>query len=167
MKGVAAALAALTFAGAVQASVGSGGATVVLPKGWQALAQSTPPPGMRVEEPVTRIVVASASIYFGKGCNDLDYAFSAAAVALVVVEWVRPTPGARFAPRPRHFTPTTLPVLKPPAIECFDGPGGSVQFADHGRRFAAYILLGRHAPPRLAERARAVLDTLKVTKPGS
>lgn len=167
MKGVVAALAALAVVGAAPVSVGSGGVTVVLPKGWHALPQSVPPPGMRVDEPVTRIVVASAPIDFGKGCNDLDYAFSSAAVALVVVEWVRPTPGARFAPRPRRFMPTTLPVLKPSAIECFDGPGGGVQFADHGRRFAAYILLGRRAPPRLAERARAVLDTLKVTRPGS
>lgn len=167
MKAVAAALAALAVVGAAPASVGSGGVTVVLPKGWHALPQSVPPPGMRVGDPLTRIVVASAPIDFGKGCNDVDYAFSSTAVALVVLEWVRPTPGARFAPRPRRFTSRVFPVLKPPAIECFDGPGGSVQFADHGRRFAAFILLGRHAPPSLAERARAVLDTLSVKRPGS
>ena len=64
--------------------------------------------------------------------------------------------------RPRHFTAANLPIQKPPAIECFDGPGGSIQFAEHGRSFAAYVLLGRKAPARLAARARAVLDTLRV-----
>jgi len=53
-------------------------------------------------------------------------------------------------------------MRRPPAIEGFDGPGGSIQFAERGRSFAAYVLLGRKAPTRLAARARAVLDTLRV-----
>jgi len=81
----------------------------------------------------------------------------------VIVEWRgRANPGANFAPRPRRFTAKTLPLQPPPAIECFNGPGGSVQFTDHGRTFGAYILLGLRAPARLADRARTVLETLRV-----
>ena len=144
-------------------AAGSAGVTVVLPKGWHELRLAVPPPGMKVGDPVTRIAVASAPIDFGpRGCNDVDYAFSNTAVAIVVLEWVRRTPGVRWAPRPHRFTAKTLPIMRPPAIECFDGPGGSVQFQDHGRRFAAFVLLGRKAPPGLARRARGVLDTLRV-----
>jgi hypothetical protein len=112
---------------------------------------------------VTRIVAASGAFDLTKtGCNVATYRFPSTTVGIVVVEWVRRKPGARFPPRPRRFTSRTLPVLPPPAIECFGGPGGSVEFADRGRRFAAYVLLGRHAPRRLILRARAVLDTLRV-----
>jgi hypothetical protein len=37
-----------------------------------------------------------------------------------------------------------------------------VQFAEGGRTFGAYVLLGREAPEGLADEARAVLDTLIV-----
>jgi hypothetical protein len=80
-----------------------------------------------------------------------------------VLEWVRPTPG-RFPPRPRRFTSSNLPVRAPPSLECFAGRGGSLVFADHGRRFDAFVLLGRHARARLADAARAVLDTLEVRR---
>lgn len=143
--------------------VGSAGVTVALPTGWQELDPG-PAPLAGQTDPVTRIVVGSAQIGFGKGCNDVDYAFPPTAVLIVVVEWTRPTPWApKWPPRPRRFTPTALRVRPPPAIECFGGPGGSAEFADHGRRFAAFLLLGRRAPMALAARARAVLDTLKVT----
>lgn len=39
-----------------------------------------------------------------------------------------------------------------------------MQWAGRGHTFAAYLLLGRKAPPALAAKARAVLDTLAVTK---
>ncbi len=163
LRAVAVALAALGLVGAAPAPhVGSAGVTVALPQGWHSIPQMVPPPGMRVGDPVTRIVVASAPIRFGKGCNVATYAFPSTAVAVVVVEWVEPTPWARFAPRPRRFTAPALPVMPPPAVECFAGAGGSAQFADHGRRFGAYVLLGTHAAPGLAGRARAVLDTLRV-----
>jgi len=119
-----------------------------------------PSPGMQVGDPVTRIVAASGPIRFGKGCNDVDYSFPSTSVALVVLEWVRLTP--RLSARPHRFTAKTLPVRRPPAIECFSGPGGSVQFMDHGRRFDAFLLLGRRAVPELADRGRAVLNTLRV-----
>jgi hypothetical protein len=143
--------------------VGSVGVTVVLPPGWHEL-DAGPPSLAGSADPVTRIVVASGPIRFGRGCNDVDYAFPPTAVAIVVLEWTRPTPWApKWPPRPRRFTPTTLRVRPPPAIECFAGPGGSAQFADHGRRFDAFLLLGRRAPVALAARARSVLDTLKVS----
>ncbi len=117
---------------------------------------------MQVGDPVTRIVVASSPIDFSaKGCNEATYAFSPKAVAVVIEEWVRPTPGHSPA-RPRHFTRKNLPVLPPPALECWDGPGGGAQFTDHGRRFEAFILRGRHASAGLDDRARGLLDTLAV-----
>jgi len=147
---------------AMRPRVGSSGVTVVLASGWHAWV---PPAGVTptVTDPLTRVVAVSAPFQFAaNGCQVAAYAFRRDAVAVVVVEWVGATPGVRWPPRPRHFTRATLPLHPAPAIECFDGPGGSVEFADHGRRFGAYLMLGRRAPARLADRARAVLDTLRV-----
>jgi hypothetical protein len=159
-----ASLLAVTGANAKPAArVGSAGVTINLPKGWHAIPLGLPP-GLHVDaDPVSRIVAASGPVSFGNGCGVGAYAFSRSAVALVVVEWTRPTPGV-FPHRPARFTPKTLPVRPPPSIECFNGPGGGVAFTDHGRRFQAFLLLGRDAPTGLADRARAVLDTLQVRK---
>ncbi|MGB2953679.1 MAG: hypothetical protein WBB74_09875 [Gaiellaceae bacterium] len=148
--------------------VGVAGVTVVLPRGWHNLKQAVPLPDVPVDfDPVTRIVVASAPINFAaNGCLGIRYAFSATAVALVVQEWIRPTPGS-LPPRPQRFTRDKLPVRPPPALECWSGPGGSAEFTDHGRRFDAFVLLGRNARPELAGRARHILDTLSVTKRSS
>jgi hypothetical protein len=141
---------------------GDGGVTIALPHGWHAVPQvwfhsATYP------EPVTRIVVASAPIHWkDTGCQIASYAFSKRAVAIVVVEWRRSAPGTRYPARPERFTAANLRVRPPPALECFDGAGGSIEFDDHGRHFGAYVLLGRDAPAALAVRARAVLDTLRV-----
>jgi hypothetical protein len=161
---IAVALAALGLVGAAPAShAGSAGVTVSLPRGWHSVPQAPSAPLTGVTDPVTRIVAASAPIRVGgQGCDVAAYAFPSTAVAVVVVEWVRLSKGVRWAPRPRRFTATTLPVQSPPAIECFAGAGGSVQFADHGRHFGAYLLLGTRAPAALADRARGVLDTLTV-----
>ena len=140
---------------------GSAGVTIALPTGWHAMSLATPS-GLRVvSDPVTRIVAASAPITFGNGCGQLSYSFRSTAVAVVVLEWTRPTPGV-FPPRPRSFTARTLPIHPAPAIECFNGPGGSIEFAVHGRRLDTFILLGRRAEPALTDRARTVLNTLKV-----
>jgi len=91
--------------------------------------------------------------------------FPRTGVAIVVVEWTVPLGGMKIGSgphRPRHLTAATLPVHPAPPIECFDGPGGSIEFAQHGRSFAAYLLLGPKAPARLAVRARRVVDTLRV-----
>ena len=144
--------------------VGVAGVTIVLPKGWHSIRQVVLPRTTPVNDPVSRIVVASAPIAFSsKGCNISIYSFPTTAVALVVVEWTRLSKSAHWALRPRRFNAVTLPIQAPPAIECFSGAGGSAEFADHGRHFGAYVLLGRHAPATLADRARAVLDSLKVT----
>ena len=95
-----------------------------------------------------------------------DYAFPASAVAIVVVEWTKAIGGMKIGTgprRPRHFTAANLPIHPAPAIECFAGPGGSAEWAERGHSFAAYVLLGRRAPAALAARARAVLDTLRIT----
>ena len=145
--------------------VGAAGVTVALPPGWHA----TRPDQASVTNPLTRIVVASAAIHpdLTSACQTqvAAYAFPKTAVAIVVVERTVPIGGMKIGSgprRPRRFTAATLPIQRAPAIECFDGPGGSAQFAEHGRSFAAYVLLGRKAPARLADRARAVLDTLHV-----
>lgn len=140
--------------------IGVAGVSIALPPGWHAMPRSAHP---SQNDPVTRIVASSGPIWFGRGCNDLDYAFPRTAVAIVLVEWVRPTPGS-FSPRPRRFTAGTLPVRQPPALECFNGPGGGIQFSARGRQFAAFVLLGRRAPASLAARARSVLNTLEVSR---
>jgi hypothetical protein len=144
---------------------GEAGVTVLLPRGWHA----APPDQGSITNPLTRIVAASAPIRWDltSACQTqvADYAFPATAVAIVVVEWTRPLGGLKIGAgprRPHRFTAANLPLRRPPAIECFDGPGGSIQFAARGRSFAAYVLLGRRAPRHLADRARAVLDTLRV-----
>ena len=121
--------------------------------------------------PLTRIVAASAPIHpdLTSACQTQvsAYAFPRTAVAVVVVEWTEPLGGMKIGSeprRPRHFTAASLAIHRPPAIECFDGPGGAAEFAEHGRSFAAYLLVGRNAPASLAGRARAVLDTLRVAR---
>jgi hypothetical protein len=141
--------------------VGGAGVTVALPKGWHSIPLMVPPPGTQVDEPVTRVVAASAPIDFGPGCNELDYRFPDTGVAIVVVEWIHLRFGP-LPPRPRRFTAKTLPVRPAPALECVDGPGGGIEFSDHGRRLGAYVLLGRRAPLSLAAEARAVLNSLRV-----
>jgi hypothetical protein len=155
LLGVLAVVAALPRAGGA-------GVTVALPRGWHAVAQAWLGDGA-VTDPVTRVVVASAPIrWTDTGCQIASYSFSDSAVAIVIVEWRGRWPGTHYAPRPRRFTATNLPVRRAPTFECFDGGGGSIQFADHERHFMASILLGREAPTGLAARARAVLNTLRV-----
>jgi hypothetical protein len=142
--------------------VGQAGVTVELPRGWHAIPSAAAPASQN--DPATRIAAASGPISFGHGCGQLDYRFPSTGVAVVVLEWVRLKPA--LPPRPARFTQKTLPVRSPPALECFAGAGGSVEFADHGRRLDAFVLLGRHASAALADRARAVLDTLRVARRG-
>lgn len=131
--------------------------TVALPSGWHTTSWDDG----HVVDPLTRVVVASAPIsQRATGCQVARYAFADDAVALVVVEWEEP--GVVRRPRPSRFTSAKLPAQPPPAVECFDGPGGTVQFHDGGRAFGAYLLVGREARPELADEARAVLDTLRV-----
>jgi hypothetical protein len=156
-------VAVVLAAGASGPRAGGAGVTVELPAGWHALPRSFLAAGPYAD-PLTRVVVASAPIAWrGTGCQIASYAFSQRAVAIVVVEWRRRYPGVRYAPRPARFTAANLPVVRGrPVFECYDGGGGSIQFADHGRHFMASLLVGRRAPARLVVRARSVLDTLRV-----
>jgi hypothetical protein len=142
--------------------VGSAGVTVALPPGWH----STQPIQGAVTNPLTRFVVSSGPIRADptSSCQVSAYAFPRTAVAIVVVEWTKPIAGTARGtepPLPRHITAADL-RLRPHEIECFAGSGGSIEFAARGHTFAAYVLLGTKAPARLAERARAVLDTLRI-----
>lgn len=141
--------------------VSSGGVSVTVPNGWSNLHLAPAPHGAKVNDPVTLLVVASSAINFGLGCNDIDYVIGPRGVAIVVLEWRLGTPGATWAPRPRHFTSTNLPV-KPGSIECWTGPGASVQFAQAGRRFAAFVLARPGAKATTIASARRVLDSLRV-----
>jgi hypothetical protein len=145
---------------------GTAGVTVALPAGWhstRALQGAT-------TNPLTRIVVSSGPIgpRLTGTCHTqaADYTFPPAAVAIVVVEWTVPLGGMKIGvgpPRPRRFTAADLPLDRR-LIECWPGPGGGTEFVEKGRSFAAYVLLGRKAPASLAGAARAVLDTLRVTR---
>ena len=156
------ALVALAVAGSPR--VGTGGVTVTLPSGWH----STTPDQGRVVQPRTRLVVSSGPIHsdLTSRCQAqiAGYAFPRKAVAIVVVEWVKPIGGTKIGVgprRPHRFTAANLPVDRR-LIECFDGLGNSIQWAERGHTFGAYVLLGRRAPAALAARARSVLDTLRV-----
>jgi hypothetical protein len=157
------ALIALVVAGSPRA--GTGGVTVALPPGWH----STTPDQGRIEQPFTRLVFSSGPIRsdLTSRCQTQvsGYVFPRNAVAVVVVEWTKSIGGMRIGrqrSRPGRFTAANLPIRRPPAIECLAGPGGSVQWTERGHDFAAYVLLGPKAPGRLANRARAVLDSLRV-----
>ena len=160
------AIAGVALAVAAPPRAGSGGVSVALPPGWH----STKPDQGNITQPLTRIVVSSGPIAsrLTGTCHVQvsDYAFPARAVAIVVVEWTKAIGGMKIGTGPRrtrHFTASNLPIHAAPAIDCFAGPGGSAEWAERGHSFAAYVLLGRKAPAALAARARAVLDTLRIT----
>ena len=133
--------------------IANGGVSLTIPSEWQSLQLSPVPPGTKGGDPVTRLVTASSAVRFGRGCNDIDYAIEPKAVAIIVFEWRSPTPGAKWKVRPSHFTNTNLPIKKG-AVECWAGAGGSVQFAQSGRRFAAFLLARQGAPTSSVWRAR-------------
>jgi hypothetical protein len=159
------AIAGVALAVAAPPRAGTGGVTVALPPGWH----STRPDQGRITNPLTRLVVSSGAIRprLTGTCHTqvADHTFLATAVAIVVVEWTKPIGGMKIGvgpKRPPRFTAGNLSIRPPPIIECFDGPGGSIQWAERRHTFAAYVLLGRKAPPTLVTRSRAVLDTLRV-----
>ena len=141
---------------------GTAGVTVLLPRGWHAWeAPRNLDPA--VTDPLTRVVAVSAPFGFAdRGCQVAAYTFPKTAVAVVVVEWTQLWHEARWKLRPDAFTTSSLQVRPPPAIECFDGSGGSAQFVDHGRHFGAYLLAGTEAGKRIVSQARVVLDSLRV-----
>jgi hypothetical protein len=148
---------------AEQASRRTGDArvTVELPPGWHA---GTPADG-NVIDPLTRALASSAPVRLRTApCQIARYAPPPSDITLVVIEW-EPSADARPGERPSSFTRETLSLSPPPVIECFDGPGGSVQFVEHGRVFGAYLLIGKQAPDGLVEEALAVLNTLQVKSP--
>jgi hypothetical protein len=158
------AIAGIALAVAAPPRAGSAGVTVALPPGWHSVRPDQGP----VTNPLTRLVVSSGPIRWdliGRCQTQVaSYVFPKTAAAIVVVEWTKPIGGMKIGAgpgRPRHFTAANLPV-RLGQIECFPGRGGSVQFAARGHTFAAYVMLGTKAPARLADRARAVLDTLRI-----
>lgn len=138
---------------------GSGGVTVAVPPSWHALKH--PPPSGHIADPVTR-VVSSGPIRVGShGCLLGVYSFPRTAVEVIVVEWTSLYRGATWHRRQARFTARNLPLRPAPALECFDGPAATAEFADHGHHLGVYVLLGRDAPRSLVAKARAVLETLR------
>lgn len=142
--------------------VGTAGVSVAAPAGWHFFAAGVAPQSMPYGDPLVRIVAASrAVVAFPPGCKAETFRFKQRAVGLMVVEWLHPSPGAVFPARPRRFTAKNLPV-RTRAVECWPGPGGSIEFSSNRRDFAAYVLLSPGAPAALAATGRAVLGTLVV-----
>ena len=120
---------------------------------------------MPYSDPLVRIVVASTKIMsFPQGCKAETFRFARGGVGLMIVEWVHAQKGIVWPSSPPRFTAQALPLRKPPAVECWPGPGGVVQFTANGRHFAAYLLLSPNAPLAIAAQARAVLNTLAVNR---
>lgn len=143
---------------AIGMRTGIAGVSVELPRGWHA---GTPADG-NVVDPLTRVVASSAPGELRQvPCQIARYAPRPTDVTLVIVEW-QAIGNARSGPRPGRFTQETLKIHPPPAIECFDGRGGSAQFVDQGRVFGTYLLVGNQAPDRLLKEALDVLNTLQV-----
>jgi hypothetical protein len=146
-------------------TVGSAGVTVRLPSGWEFFRDGVAPQSMPYSDPLVRIVAASTKIKsYPQGCKAETFRFARGGVGLMIVEWVHAQKGIVWPRRPSRFTVHAPPLRRPPAVECWPGPGGAVQFSSNGRHFAAYLLLDPHATPATATRARAVLDTLAVSK---
>src|SRR6478736_8345903 len=140
---------AVALAVAAPPRAGSAGVTVSLPPGWH----STRPVQGHVTNPLTRLAVASGSIRprLTGACDApvADYVIPRDAVAIVVVEWTKPIGGMKIGVgpgRPRQFTATTLAIHRAPISACWPGAGGSVEWAERGHTFAAYVLLGMQAP---------------------
>jgi hypothetical protein len=145
---------------AASAQTGTAGVSVELEPGWHAGAATDG----NVVDPLTRVVASSAPVRPREvPCQIERYAPPSTEVTLVIVEW-QASGGARFEPRPERFAPEAVELYPPPAIECFEGAGGSVQFADHARLFGAYLLAGERAPQRLIDQAFGVLNSLTVDR---
>ncbi len=148
---------------APSARVGEAKVSLAVPSGWHSWVPSRAIKPT-ITDPLTRVVAVSAPFTFGTGGCQVDYAFPANAVAVVVLEWV-PTKGlampSHLPQRPSSFDSKTL-TLRPHSAECFDGPAGVVEFTDHGRSFSASIQAGTRATPAVIARARAVLNSFRV-----
>ena len=140
--------------------------TVRLPPGWDFFRDGVAPRSMPYRDPLVRIVVASTKIRsFPQGCKAETFRFARGGVGLMIVEWAHAKKGIVWPRRPSRFTAHALPGAKGAlAVECWPGSGGVVQFSANGRRFAAYTWLAAYAPLASAAQARAILDTLAVSK---
>ena len=136
--------------------VGADGVQLKVPAGWY----ESPTGSSAVVEPVVRLAVSSGPIRPRESdCQATSVTVADDAVAIVVLEWLGSD--GPLPVRPGDFDTGVL-TLDTGAVQCFPGRGGGTQFLDSGRVFAAFILLGDDAAPALADRARTVLDTLRV-----
>lgn len=146
------------------ASVTAEGVRADLPAGWSSTRAYQPP---RITDPVVRLAASSTPVRIRpRGCHVGAYRIPETAAMLVVLEWRH----RELQPRdPRH--PAAVEQadlrLRPGNVACFPGLGGSVEVADDGRVWGAYVMLGRRAPARLRAEALGVLRSLRATTPPS
>jgi hypothetical protein len=134
------------------------------------------PPGLAVARkassgrswPVPRAVVASFPIHRASA-NALCPASVIASmppdgVYIVVAEYTKPPPpGIPPGNPPGPRGDLTHLNIRPSEVECWNGPGGSVSFREHGRDYHVELLLGRRVTAAQRRRALAALASLRVS----
>ena len=71
------------------------------------------------------------------------------------------TSSGRFPRRPRHFTIPTLGPLGG-CCEIPRGPGAELLFRDRGRKFYAFVYVGKGLGPAAGRQVERLLDSLRV-----
>lgn len=148
---------------ATPASAEAEGVALDLPPGWRTRRPYQPP---QITDPVVRLAVASAPVAIApRGCHVGGYRIPERAAMVVVLEWRHRELQPRGPlPPPTDVRPADL-HLRAGNVECFAGPGGSVQVGDGGRVWGAYVMLGRRAPARARAEALEVVRSLRATSP--
>ena len=149
--------------------VGQEGVTVVLPAGWS----EAPRVRTSVTDPVERVAVSSTQARINPDPGSCtteasERVFAPTGAMVLVMEYTSQIGGpiANYPLRPERFggagagqAERRLPAG---GLECFDGPGWVFMFAERGRRFLAWVLLGSKATPAVEAEALEVLATLTV-----
>ena len=149
--------------------VGEAGVTVALPAGWS----EAPRVRTSVTDPVQRVVVSSTPARINPDPGSCtteasERVFAPTGAMVLVMEYTSQIGGpiANYSMRPERFggtgTEQDARRLSAGGFECFAGPGWMFMFADRGRRFLAWVLLGSEAKPAVEAEALAVLTTLSV-----
>ena len=149
--------------------VGQAGVTVALPVGWSEAPRSR----TSVTDPVRRVVVSSTPARINPDPGSCtteasERVFAPAGAMVLVMEYTSQIGGpiANCSARPERFggAGARPDARRLPAggFECLTGPGWVFMFADLGRRFPAWLVLGPEAKAAVKAEALAVLTTLTV-----
>jgi hypothetical protein len=145
---VAVALPAGAAGSAKRVDAGSG-ISVVLPSGWRLVDQSI----TECSDPAQRLLATTA-----RGKLSRRYPVPARAALVLLME----TGNGRFPPRPARFhLPRRLVGTLGGCCEIPYGPGVELIFRDHGRKFYAFVYVGRRSGER--QRTLALLNSLRIS----